>query len=221
MTHIKKFDGFELVNEFLMNHYTINWTKILQKYPVEINFTHENKEYQLVVQGNGKATQDAWLTKVVNSNIPEFEKDDEIAMTFEVGSATEPFVLVNYSLMRRNNKANYKTTGNKTKSIIVSGKEITVVPNDANNTGSEYYKKVLEPGHGNSLAVFKDYSVLNEDYSENGFTWKSKSDVKPLTHKLQEDTEFNNLIKAGIRYAMNKYKVDANDVWDALKSNIH
>ena len=59
---------------------------------------------------------------------------------------------------------------------------------------------------------------LFEDYTENGRVWRSKTDEKPLGHSLQEDPEFQNLIKAGIRYAMNKYKKDANDIWDALKS---
>ena len=66
----------------------------------------------------------------------------------------------------------------------------------------------------------KTHNNINEDYTEHGKIWRSETDEKPLGHSLQEDSEFQNLIKAGIKYAMNKYKKDANDIWDALKSTI-
>ena len=61
---------------------------------------------------------------------------------------------------------------------------------------------------------------LYEDYSDNGMVYPSQHNEKPLITKLEEDTEFMDKIKDGIRYAMDKYNVDANKVWDALGTYI-
>lgn len=50
--------------------------------------------------------------------------------------------------------------------------------------------------HINSYRVFRE---INEDYSDNGMVYTSQHNEKPLIAKLEEDTEFMDKIKEGIR----------------------
>lgn len=62
---------------------------------------------------------------------------------------------------------------------------------------------------------------LFEDYSENGSIYRSEGEEKSLISKLNDDVEFMNKIKEGIKYAAGKYNVDPNTIWSSLKGLIH